>query len=369
VKLPRFWPSPATTPESRKEFTEIDSGYYVVNALKARGVPYRYAVRDEITRPAFLDRTIITFHLRDITYFYDNHSRLGWADPEDKLVPGPIIDAPAAHQITQKGLTNAVLTQHGIRVPVGTTLPSRAKRQAALLFSALSQKAPLGLCVKPNSSSRACGVQVGLASLGEFEAAFEKTAKRHPHILVEETVPGTIYRLLCLAGRVIGIHFGVPANVLGDGVHSIAELVANKNANREFCPISIGGHAQWVLKKAGFNLEDVPPRGTFVALGQTSNFNRGADIIAATEHDLHESYITLAEKALSAFPGLFFCGVDMAIEDPAQPACDNYHVLELNCCPGLSAHYLPSVGEAQPVAEMLIDYLASNEPKQVARAQ
>ena len=110
----------------------------------------------------------------------------------------------------------------------------------------------------------------------------------------------------------------------------------------------------------------VPQNGAMVALGERSNFNLGADVVDATD-DVHPSYVALAEKAVSAFPGLVLCGVDVMLEAPKSPAGENYHVLELNCCPGLWAHYNPGWGKARPVAEAIIDYLSRNGPQRAAK--
>ncbi len=348
-----------------REFTKCDSGYFLVDALKGRGIPYRYLRPNEITRPGFRKRAVVSFDLSGSTYYYDSLSRLSLADPDGKTVPGPIIDGDAAYQVTQKSLTNAVLRQRGIRVPCSTTLPGQARQKSALAFSALSPKAELGLCIKPDASFSGRGVYVGLKSLDAFQEAFAETGKRHGHILIEEMVPGVVYRFFCVAGRVIAVHFSTPASVTGDGVHSISELVAIKNASRECWCIRIDSCAHRLLEKARYKLDDVPEKGTVVALGETSNFNLAADIVDATD-DVHPSYVALAEKAVSAFPGLVFSGVDMTLEAPGSPANENYHVLELNCCPGLWVHHNPHRGKIRPVSEAIIDYLSSRGSEKAA---
>ena len=200
-------------------------------------------------------------------------------------------------------------------------------------------------------------MRVGITSFDAFQVAFKEIGKRHDHLMIEETVPGTIYRLLCLTGRVIAVSYGIPANVSGDGTHSISELVAIKNASRGHHEIEIDRDARRLLTEAGYSPEDVPACGVRVFLGDKSNYSRGADHEDATD-DVHPSYIAVAEKAVSAFSGLVLCGVDLAIEDATVPARDNYHVLELNSCPLLTIHYHPVRGKVRPVAEAIIDFLS-----------
>ena len=72
--------------------------------------------------------------------------------------------------------------------------------------------------------------------MASFRAAFAAVGKRHNRVLIEETVSGTVYRFFCVADRVVAIRFSRPANVEGDGTHTIADLVELKNAEQRLNP-------------------------------------------------------------------------------------------------------------------------------------
>ena len=75
--------------------------------------------------------------------------------------------------------------------------------------------APHGVCVKPTDGRRGRKVYVGVRDLRAFRSAFNAVTKAFDHVLIEEVVSGTVYRFFCVAGRVVAIRYGVPANVQG----------------------------------------------------------------------------------------------------------------------------------------------------------
>ena len=202
-----------------------------------------------------------------------------------------------------------------------------------------------------------------------FRTAFAATGARYKRILVEETVPGMVYRFTCVAGRVVSIEFMRPSNVEGDGTHTLAELIKTKNAERRLNPahagflLRLGEREREFLNKAGFRPEHVPEAGELVFLSGLSNLHQGADCIDATD-TVHQSYVELVEQALERLPGLILCGFDIAIQDISQPATlKNYHILELNCCPGFSTCHYPWRGQPRDVAGAILDYLATSAPR------
>ncbi|MRB24833.1 bifunctional glutamate--cysteine ligase/glutathione synthetase, partial [Bacillus thuringiensis] len=55
--------------------------------------------------------------------------------------------------------------------------------------------------------------------------------KEDSSVLIEEFINGTEYRFFVLDGKVSAVLLRIPANVIGDGSHTIEELVAQKNLN------------------------------------------------------------------------------------------------------------------------------------------
>ena len=67
--------------------------------------------------------------------------------------------------------------------------------------------------------------------LDNYKKALEIAFAEDTAVLVEEFISGTEYRFFILDGRCEAVLLRVAANVVGDGKHTIRELVAQKNAN------------------------------------------------------------------------------------------------------------------------------------------
>jgi len=352
----------AGTPGSPKPFSKGSSGDCVVEALTARGIAYHYLSPEEITNPLLTGKTILAFEVEDVPYYFDGGS-LRVSDPRGVRVPGSLIDGQTAVFVKRKDLVKSFLRRHGVSVPRGAAFPRDAEHEAESYFTTLCRSRSGGVCVKPIRGKKGQQVHVGLRDLASFRAAFAAVGETHEQVLIEETVSGEVYRFTCLGGRVIAIECGRPANVEGDGTHTIAELVELKNLERRLNP----GHAGTLLRlrerehsflsRAGLGPDHVPEAGQQVLLSDVSNMHQGGEFIDATDA-VHRSYIDVIERAVKLVPDLVLCGADVVIENASAPAAKhNYHVLELNCGPGFSTNHFPWRGQPRDVAGAIVDFL------------
>jgi hypothetical protein len=249
---------------------------------------------------------------------------------------------------TDKQRTKQRLSGLGYPVPSGR------------LFSASERTA-----VKPNDGSRGVHVYTGIDGLDAFERAFNSVASEHQDVLIEEEFAGESLRLLYLEPDVVAARLDRPASIVGDGVRTVEELIAVKNADREARTLSgqvsieVDDELLRYLGKKGLKLSDVPADGTTVTLRGTSNVGTGGDVVICD--DIHPSYVTSIQKMVRAFGGLRIAGVDIIVQDrqgPAHP--DSYRILEINAAPGLVHFYFPWKGVPQDVGGVLLDKLAVN---------
>ncbi len=344
-------------------FRKGSGGACLIQALAARDLPYRCVPPEEITNPGFAKAKIAEFRVKGATYYYGGGC-LHIADPRGNLVPsGWGIDGPTASIARKKDLVKTFLRKRGISVPEGTIFFDHARREAEAYFARLLQsKEEHGICIKPGRGMWGFQVHVGIRDEQSFRAAFAEVGQHYKRILVEETVPGSVYRFTCVGGRVIAMELSRPANVEGDGIHTIAQLVELKNAERAGHPthsstLTLEKPEREFLERAGLQVDDVPEPGRLVFLRKLSNIHQGGEAITVTE-EVHRSYVEVIERTLSFLPDLLVCGVDIAIPDAAKPATANsYHILDLNCCPGFSTAHHPWRGQPKDVAGAILDYL------------
>jgi len=260
-----------------------------------------------------------------------------------------------------KIVTKRLLAEAGIRVPGGSSYRSAA--QAKGDFSRYGRQAAV---VKPNTTNFGIAVTLLPAPISEqdFNDAVDRAFQEDSTVLVEEFIPGQEYRFLVIDGAVRGVLQRVPANVLGDGVSSVEQLVRTKNQDPRrgegyrspLEKIRLGAEELQMLRAQGLAAQTIPEAGRRVFLRKNSNISTGGDSIDVTD-TLHESYKALA-VASAAAAGSRISGIDMMILDTRLPAtANNYAIIELNFNPALHIHDFPAQGINREVEKHVLDLL------------
>lgn len=79
--------------------------------------------------------------------------------------------------------------------------------------------------VKPLNANHGRGVSINLAGPDEVATAFEHARQHGRTVIVESFITGLDHRLLVVDGHLVAASKRVPGHVVGDGVHTVAELV------------------------------------------------------------------------------------------------------------------------------------------------
>jgi glutamate--cysteine ligase len=260
-----------------------------------------------------------------------------------------------------KIVTKEVLKQHGIRVPAGKAYRSP---QEAILDYELYRESKI--VIKPKSTNFGLGITIFTHSFTEedYQQAVEMAFAHDRTILLEEYISGKEYRFLVMGDEVVGILHRVPANVVGDGIHTIEQLIARKNKDplrgkgyrTPLERIQLGEAEKLFLKNQFLNPSDIPGSGEMIYLRENSNISTGGDSIDYTD-DIPESYKQIAIHAAKA-AGATFCGVDMMIGHIQEEANnDNYSIIEINFNPAIHIHCYPYQGMNRRADDKILDLL------------
>lgn len=260
-----------------------------------------------------------------------------------------------------KELTKLILEEHDINVPLSETVKNTD--EALAKYPDLSGD---DIVIKPKSANFGEGVSIikGLKSENDFTDAISEAFKYDSYVLIEEFVPGDEYRFLVMADEVVAVMHRVPANVVGDGVSNIKELVSKKNEDPRrgkghITPlekIEIDTIVEKNLASQKKDVNYVPMDGEVVYLRENSNISTGGDSIDFTD-DIHPEYKKIALTS-SKVIGATICGVDIIIQDVnAEPDKSNYSVIELNFNPVIYPHDFPYQGQNRHVGEKVLDLL------------
>ena len=262
-----------------------------------------------------------------------------------------------------KAVSKQILGNHSIRVPKGgvyTEIPD------------VSLYEDKSIVIKPNSTNFGEGISIfpDGTKANELKQAFEFAFSKDSTVLVEEFIKGREYRFLVIDQKVVGVLHRRAANVVGDGINSILELIAEKNTHpyrgKNYTTplevIEVDDLVLSFLKLQGRTLNDIPSKGEVVYLRENSNISTGGESVDVTD-ETHQDYKDIAIKAAKAF-GVSISGIDIIIDDISKPASsDNYSVLELNFNPAIHIHTYPLVGKNRYPADILLNALFEKEVK------
>lgn len=251
-----------------------------------------------------------------------------------------------------KIVTKKILDEQGFRVPRGYEISNL--EEAVKIFNYVKNKP---IVIKPKSTNFGLGISIfkhGTTSLDDYSKAIKFALKEDKDVLIEEFIEGTEYRFFVIEGKTKAVLLRVPANVEGDGKHTIRELVKIKNGNplrgdakkTPLKKIELGEIEELQLKEQGFNFETVLENGEIAYLRENSNISTGGDSIDMTD-EVHQSYKELAVKITDAMMSKV-CGVDLIIPNIKKEATkENYGVIEANFNPMMMMHIYPHQGKSR----------------------
>lgn len=266
----------------------------------------------------------------------------------------------AKYACNNKKITSNLLQQNGIKVPKSFRI-RKNHDQSYLKETYKSLKKPI--VVKPSDGTWGENITVGIKSYEEYlsaiELALSYSSKKNSAAIAEEFFSGTEYRVLVTRDKVIGVLYRMPANVVGNGKHSIKRLIKEKN-NEEIRGVKGGGKSHLKIRidkrlvkfieEQGLSLKTVVPKGKRIILRRISNISQGGDAIDFTDK-VHPSVKEISLKAINSIPGLSFAGIDFMSKDITKKQTkDSYVIIEINDSPGFDIHDIPYEGKNRHAA-------------------
>ena len=254
-----------------------------------------------------------------------------------------------------KVLTKSLLAPCGIPVPQGQVVRTAAEAWQA------AQSIGTPVVVKPKNGNQGRGVSVNLTTEEAVNAAFDAALREESTILVEKYVPGLDFRFLVVKDQLVAAARRQVPNVVGDGRHSIADLVAEANLDPRrgedhatvLSKLRLDAIALEVLQEQNLNPDSIPQPGQVVALRRNANLSTGGSATDVTDEVAPEVAARVIEAA--QLVGLDVAGVDVVAPCVNQPLeSTGGAIVEINAAPGLRMHLAPSQGKSRPVGEAIV---------------
>jgi GNAT-family acetyltransferase (TIGR03103 family) len=243
-----------------------------------------------------------------------------------------------------KRLTRQVLHQAGLQVPA-QQLAGNADDNLAFL------EEHGAVVVKPVDGEQGQGVAVNLTSIEELSHAVEQARRFDSRVLLESFHPGFDLRIVVIGYEVVAAAVRHPAQVLGDGRHSIRALIEAQSRRRMAATggesrIPLDDETERTLRSAGLDYDHVLAAGQRLTVRRTANLHTGGTLEDVTER-LHPVLADAAVRAARALE-IPVVGLDFMVRDAQHP---DYVIIEANERAGLANH------EPQPTAERFVDLL------------
>lgn len=307
----------------------------IVRAALARGIPVRRLNKDSLVQ-------------------------LGYGSKQRRICAAETDRTSAiAESIAQdKELTRQLLSAVGVPVPEGRPVESAEDAWAA------AEEIGVPVVVKPQYGNQGRGVATNLTTREQVVAAYAAARQQERTVVVERFAPGADYRLLVIGDKVIAAARREPPYVVGDSLHTIAQLV--DVINQDPCrgedhatclsKIPLDDVSLGVLADQGYTPESIPPADAKVLIRRNANLSTGGTAADVTD-EIHPEVAARAVDAAKMI-GLDIAGVDMVALDVTRPLEELRGIIvEVNAAPGLRMHLHPSSGTARPVGEAIVGTL------------
>ncbi|MDQ3244940.1 MAG: hypothetical protein M3P22_01145 [bacterium] len=212
------------------------------------------------------------------------------------------------------------------------------------------------IIVKPRSGSRGRHTTTNIHTLEEFKNAIGVARVICPTLLVEEHLHGYICRATVVDGKLAGFYRAEMPYVVGDGMHSILELVEIKNKNRpeRISAIEFSKEMKNYIARLGFDINDVLLKNYKLLLTHRTGRLFGGYTKEMLD-ELHPSFIPIIESAAER-TGLAIAGFDCIVPDPfANSQSQRWGIIECNTLPFIDLHYYAYEGIPKNIAGMIWD--------------
>lgn len=209
------------------------------------------------------------------------------------------------------------------------------------------------IVVKPADKDGGRGVFAGLQTPQAVQRAYVEASKFSVNVLVEKFVTGNDYRLQVYQGKVFWAVHRRPAQITGNGVHSVAELIEAINHQRTKTgpssnqdPMAEQGSTvivqddefhEW-LSAQNLSLSSIPSAGISIRLRGAANVGMGGTREGVPLHIIHPDNLALAVKA-AAVLRLDLAGIDLLLPDITRSwQVTGGAICEVNGKPQLAGH-------------------------------
>lgn len=277
--------------------------------------------------------------------------------------PHLTLDSSSSVAFDDKGKFKALLREEGLPFARGAVFQE-------YVSAARYVQSTIGfpVVVKPKSGSLSKHTTCNIRNERELQEAVSIVKIISKEFVVEEHIDGDVHRVTLINGNVVASCRRESPNVIGDGVHTVRELIEikNKNPNRgasdkknfTLHKIPISARTHTVLASQQMTLDGVPALEEKVYVHDKVVLACGADIHDTTDNTHPENALLFRkvyELCQAPLIGIDFISMDISKSYRKQKSA----IIEVNSLPYIDMHHYPVTGKEKNVAAHILDYYIS----------
>jgi len=277
----------------------------------------------------------------------------------------PQMSYPAAKFAKDKFITNRLLAIQELPVPEEVLVDTSQQINEAELEAFLSKSTLV--VVKPLDASHGKGITMNVATIDDLKKAIKEARNQSDKdtIVVQEQIEGFDIRVVCIDYKAVDAISRIPASVIGDGEHTVHELIeiANQSDERgenykaKLNVIPLDKARQHLGKE---KINTVPRKNETIQVIGVSNIGMGG-VRSNLFSDVPQFLKEIAERAAKTME-LPVCGVDFMVKK--LPKSDDTFkdlypaIIEVNECPMLTMYDDLYSDEQNRVIDHYLDFVA-----------
>ena len=278
----------------------------------------------------------------------------------------PLNNSSSLFVARNKFCANKTLESAGFPVPKAVVIDYEDYVEENLPNLILGLTFPL--VAKPQAGKLGQDVLCNIQTIEILQNYLAKNKTKYEYIIIEE-FHGNLnaYRVLVYKNRIIDVIQRDPAEVVGDGIHNVEELIQLTNQARQRLSDTLGSvvadeECHFRLKELGIGLDTIPSQNEVISLAYTCNASRGGTYKSLGKHLIAKANKRLFIQAAREL-NLDLVGFDVQCTDIAIPIAHSKGVIiEANDGPSVRIHEYPLEGKAVWVSKKILRNIIYRHP-------
>ncbi|MCC7160401.1 ATP-grasp domain-containing protein [Candidatus Nomurabacteria bacterium] len=243
-----------------------------------------------------------------------------------------------------------VLSKNNIKVPKAYKISNLS--QAKKAFENLSKP----VIIKPQNGSRGRHTTTNINTEEELINALNLSRQITLFTVMQEHLFGSVCRATVINNKLVGFFRATPPQIIGDGIHTIQELIddKNKNRNKKISDVNINDDLIDFIKRQNYTLDSILEKDKIIDLSaKTGRFYGGytEEMLPKIHPKMHDIFSRAGSLIKAPIAGF-----DLIIKDPTKdPDTERWGIIECNSLPFIDLHYFALEGNPVNLAENIWD--------------